>query len=53
MSADELRTPKTAGIARFEPRFRGDVHPVYSLTRPDSLGGAAIHRVLSRRGVDF
>jgi Acetyltransferase (GNAT) domain len=49
----EERTPKTAGIARFKRGFGGEVRPVYSLTRPVSLRGAAAHRILSLRGVDF
>jgi lipid II:glycine glycyltransferase (peptidoglycan interpeptide bridge formation enzyme) len=49
----EERNPKTAGIARFKRGFGGEVRPVYSVTRPASLRGAAAHRILSLRGVDF
>jgi hypothetical protein len=47
------RSPKTAGIARFKRGFGGEVRPVYSITRPRSLLGSAVQRVLGLRGVEF
>ena len=47
------RSPKTAGIARFKRGFGGEVRAVYSTTKPRSLLGSAVQRVLGLRGVEF
>lgn len=49
----EERSPKTAGIARFKRGFGGEVRAVYSTTKPRSLRGSAVQRVLGLRGVQF
>lgn len=47
------RSEKTTQIAAFKRGFGGVVMPVYGRTRPCSLRGATVLRLLALRGADF